>query len=181
MKNLSFAELSKFKSVSFDIDGTLYPILKVQMKWWRKFFLSPRAAIRFYNIKKTWELKRKGDGKVPVVQEDVAFFENFLTSMLDPSLVPDEIRNLIQALRSKKVEVFFLSDHGAKEKLSRLGLTGMAINCLGETGELKPHPKISELLRKSGIIPETHLHIGDRWTDEEQARLFGCSFRYFHP
>jgi hypothetical protein len=42
--------------------------------------------------------------------------------------------------------------------------------------------KISALLsEKYQIDPRTHLHLGDRWTDAEQARLFGCEFRYFQP
>jgi FMN phosphatase YigB (HAD superfamily) len=184
MKNSLYAEIltivkeQSLKSVSFDIDGTVYPIVKVQLRWWKNFFISPGTAIRFFNIKKTWEKRRLGDVNVPVSSEDVRFFEDFLTSMLDQSLVPDEIRNLIKELRTLGVEVLFLSDHGAAEKLSRLGLTGKAINCLIETGHLKPHQKISDLLRQHGIVPESHLHLGDRWTDEEQARLFGCSFLY---
>ncbi len=184
MKNSSYAEIvaivkeQSLKSVSFDIDGTVYPIVKVQLRWWKNFFISPRRAVRFFNIKKTWEKRRLGDVNVPVSSEDVRFFEDFLTSMLDQSLVPEEMRNLIKELRSLGVEVLFLSDHGATEKLSCLGLSGNAINCLVETGHLKPHEKISEALVRHGIIPESHLHLGDRWTDEEQARLFGCSFLY---
>jgi FMN phosphatase YigB (HAD superfamily) len=178
MKNPSPAELDEFRSVSFDIDGTLYPISKVQLRWWKKFFFSPRRAIRFYQIKKTWEFRRLGNSKIQITPDDVLFFEKFLTSMLDPSLVPGGIRKLIDELKKNGKEIFFLSDHGATEKLSRLGLTGTAINCLSETGELKPHQKISELLReKYRIVPETHVHLGDRWTDEEQAKMFGCSFR----
>lgn len=179
MKNLSPADLAGYRSVSFDIDGTVYPILKVKLRWWRKFFVSPGSALRFYRIKKSWELRRKGDKQVPVSRNDILFFEEFLTSLLDPTLVPAEIHTLIHGLKEKGVEIFFLSDHGASEKLSCLGLEGMAINCLTETGELKPHPKISALLRETyKIDPTRHLHLGDRWTDEEQARIFGSSFRY---
>lgn len=188
MKNSSFVELCEFvnersfQSVSFDIDGTVYPMRKMELRWWKKFFLSPAKALRFYRIKKTWEGRRLGDPSVSVNPEDVTFFEAFLTAMMDEELVPFEIRDWIRELDGFGMRIFFLSDHGAKEKLSCLGLQGVGINCLGETGELKPHAKITELLRgKYGIDPETHLHIGDRWTDEEQAKLLGCAFRYFAP
>ncbi len=184
MKNSSLVELAEFvnersfRSVSFDIDGTIYPIRKVQLRWWMRLFLSPGKALRFLLIKNSWEKRRKGEA-VDLSPGDIPFFENFLTGMMDETLVPDEIRDWITELRSCEIEVFFLSDHGAAEKLSKLGLSGTAINCLVETGELKPHQKISALLReKYRINPSQHLHMGDRWTDEEQAKLFGCSFRY---
>lgn len=187
MKNLSLVELSEFvnersfRSVSFDIDGTIYPIRKVQLRWWKRLFLSPGKALRFYGIKYAWEKRRKGE-EILLAPGDIQFFEDFLTGMMDEYLVPDEIRDWITELRNCEIEVFFLSDHGAVEKLARLGLTGTAINCLVETGELKPHHKISSLLReKYQINASQHLHLGDRWTDEEQAKLFGCSFRYLIP
>lgn len=190
MKNSSFVEICEFvnekglRSVSFDIDGTIYPILKIQLRWWKAFIFSPLRAMRFYRIKKTWEGRRKGDRGVEANPEDVTFFEEFLTDMMDESLVPLEILDWIRELGACEVQVYFLSDHGAMAKLKRLGMAhmGKPINCLTETGELKPHVKISELLRdKYGIDPKTHLHLGDRWTDEEQAKLFGCEFRYFRP
>ena len=177
MKSLSLAD--HIKSVSFDIDGTVYPMRKMELRWWKNFFTGPGDAIRFFQIKKAWEKRRKGSRTVDVSPEDVIFFEDFLTSMMDESLVPQDIRDLLQSL---KVKLYFLSDHGAKAKLTRLGLSsfGTPINCLSETGELKPHPEISRLLISSyGINPRTHLHLGDRWSDEEQARLFGCDFQYF--
>jgi len=190
MKNSSFVEICQYvnekglKTVSFDIDGTVYPILKMQFRWWKAFFLNPMKALRFYGIKRTWERRRKGSRSIEAHPSDVLFFEEFLTGMMDESLVPPEVSGWIQEISSAKIQVYFLSDHGAMEKLKRLGLAhmGKPINCLTETGELKPHEKISGLLRdKYGIDPQTHLHLGDRWTDEEQARLFGCEFRYFCP
>lgn len=190
MKNSSFVEICELvnekgiRSVSFDIDGTVYPILKVQLRWWKSLFVNPVRAIRFYRIKKTWEERRKGNRGVEAVPQDVVFFEEFLTGMLDESLVSPEVLEWIRELSSRGVQVYFLSDHGAMSKLKRLGMAhlGKAINCLSETDELKPHGKIAELLRhKYHIDPGSHLHLGDRWTDEEQAKLLGCEFRYFRP
>ncbi len=187
MKNLSLVELGEFvneqsfRTVSFDIDGTVYPIRKIQIRWWMKLLVSPKRAIRFYQIKQAWEERRKG-GDVRILTDDILFFEEFLTDMMDENLVPLEIRDWIDELRKCEIEVYFLSDHGAVAKLSRLGLSGIAINCLTETGELKPHAKISSLLHeKYKINPAQHIHFGDRWSDEEQARLFGCAFRYLNP
>ena len=178
---LSFIIQHKIVSVSFDIDGTLYPIRKVQLKWWLNLLSDSRSAWKFLKIKREWELRRKGNSTVPVSSNDVEYFEAYLVSMLNPSLVPEEIKDFIQVLKSKNIAIYFLSDHGAKAKLAGLHLDseGTPVNCLIETQELKPHEKISRLLRDKYLIrPETHLHLGDRWTDEEQARIFGCHFKY---
>lgn len=172
------------ESVSFDIDGTVYPILRVHARWFRKFLRSPREAWRFYQIRSLWEERRLGHENIEIREEDIVFFESFLTGVLDESLVTAEVWELLRALRERKIKVYFLTDHGARTKLQKLGLSeeGVPINCLGQCGELKPHVKIGALLSGTyGIEPRTHLHLGDRWTDEEQAKLFGCEFRYFAP
>lgn len=183
MKSLSekIAEVESYlithqiQSISFDIDGTIYPIRKVQFAWWVKFFVSPREAMKFLKIRKTWEKRRLGDSGIPVTKEDVEFFENFLSGLLDPSMIPTEIHRLLKRLEGKKV--IFVSDHGAGRKLQKLKVSGIAVNCLTQTGELKPHKKISEyLISNFDINPKTHLHLGDRWTDQEQAKLLGAHF-----
>lgn len=181
MKNLSeieaFIEQNGIQSVSFDIDGTVYPIKKVQINWWKSFFSSPIPAMRFLKIRKTWEKRRQGNQEIEIKNDDVEFFEEFLADLLNSHLVPSEMRAFLNKLENKNI--IFLSDHGAERKLIKLGLKGNAINCLTQTGELKPHKKISDfLISKYKIDPKTHLHLGDRWTDEEQAKLLGSHFLY---
>jgi FMN phosphatase YigB (HAD superfamily) len=171
-------EQNHIESISFDIDGTLYPIRRAQLQWWFSLFYRPLEARRFYEIKEAWEGRRLGDAAVPVTSEDVLFFENFLVSLLNPKFVPKDMLSFLHQAKSRQ-KLFFLSDHGAGAKLEKLHLqhSGVAINCLLETGELKPHGKISEVLKsKYGINPEMHLHVGDRWSDEAQARDLGCTF-----
>lgn len=166
------------KSISFDIDGTVYPLRKVELRWWSQFFKSPAKAIRFYLIRKRWEKRRQGM-PVEVKPEEVAFFEEFLSNMLSVDLVPAEIHQLMTKLQKRNVKIFFLSDHGAETKMKLLHLMeyGQPINCLHETNELKPHKKISKLLKdKYSLEAKSHLHLGDRWTDEAQAKDFGCYF-----
>lgn len=192
MKNLSqkIAEIDQFitdnkiRSVSFDIDGTVYPINKVKIRWWTKFLVNPPMALKFLKIRKTWEKRRAGDSSVKINKPDIIFFENFLASLLSSSLVPSEIRVWLEQLKKKDVRILFLSDHGAEIKLNTLKLTnaGEAINCLTVTGELKPHAAISNhLMNNLGISGKEHLHLGDRWTDEAQAKLMGASFIYLMP
>lgn len=191
MKDLSekIAEVNRFIAskniitISFDIDGTLYPIRRVEFRWWKRFFLSPLGAIKFLRIKLNWEKRRKGKESVPVTASDVSYFETFLRSLLDSSLISSEVRQWLDHLKSTGITLYFLSDHGAEVKLEELRINqGVALNCLKLTGELKPHVKITDaLISQYKINPETHLHLGDRWTDEEQARLMKSHFCYFMP
>lgn len=186
MKNLSekinelksFIDAHKISSVSFDIDGTVYPLHKVKIIWWKKFISHPLRALRFLKIRKAWEKRRLG-GPMAILPEDREFFEAFLSSMLNPDLVPDEMRVFITELERKGVRVIFLSDHGAEKKLQKLGLKGTGVNCLEVTGELKPHPSIAHyMLTTFNIHSSSHLHTGDRWTDKKQAELMKA--RFFH-
>lgn len=192
MKNLSdkLQEIQKvltsqnIQTVSFDIDGTLYAMKKVYKRWWKLFFFSPIESLRFLSIRKKWEKKREGDQKIIVNESDVLFFESFLLRLLNPELVPQEVHEFIKFLQDQQITLYFLSDHGTETKLKALGLkhVGKSINCLSETGELKPHKKISTLfIDRYGINPETHLHIGDRWTDKAQAHLLNSHFHYLAP
>lgn len=177
-KLISFIETHKITSVSLDIDGTLYPLRRVKFIWWMRFFLSPFMAIKFLTIRKKWEKRRLGKPEA-ILAEDLKFFEEFLSSMLDPSMVPDDIRIFLKAMADKKINVTFLSDHGSEKKLKRLGLNGDAVNCLEVTGELKPHPLIAEyMLKNFDLVPGHHLHVGDRWTDEKQAALMNAHYFY---
>lgn len=192
MKSLSqkLTEIDQFiisneiKSVSFDIDGTVYPINKVKIRWWIKFFVNPPMALKFLKIRKTWEKRRAGDNRVQINKADVIFFENFLASLLSSDLVPVEITSWISELKKKNIRILFLTDHGAEVKLKSLKLSeaGEAINCLTVTGELKPHAAISNhLINNLGIRGKEHLHLGDRWTDEAQAKLIDAKFIYLMP
>ncbi len=179
-----FIKSNKIQSVSFDIDGTVYPINKVKIRWWIKFFVHPPIAMKFLKIRKTWEKRRAGDITVNVTKEDVVFFENFLASLLSPDLVPIEISQWMKDLKRRNIRILFLSDHGAEIKLTTLKLAshGEAVNCLTTTGELKPHAAITNhLINNLNVKGKTHLHLGDRWTDEAQAKLMDASFMYLMP
>ena len=168
----SFVEICEYvnekgvRSISFDIDGTLYSGRKIQLRWWKALLYTPVKALRYLKLKAHQK-------KSP---EEIIFVEEFLAGMLDESLVPFEIVDWIKELNACEVQAYFLSAQGAMSKLKRLGLahTGKAVNC--------PHEETSTILRvKFGIDPKNHLHLGAHRTNEEQAKLFGCEFRYFRP
>ncbi len=110
MPALSTSEFSVYKSVSFDIDGTLYPIRKIERRWWRHLFQGPKRAIRFYGIKRKWEKKRRGIDRFPTHPKDIAFFEAFLIALLDESFVAEEMKSLLLSLKNAGIDIYFLSD-----------------------------------------------------------------------
>jgi FMN phosphatase YigB (HAD superfamily) len=173
------------KTISFDVDGTVYPIKKVQARWWYSLMNHPLQNLKFLLIKLKWERRRKGKQEVVIREGDIVFFEYYLTHvLLNESLVPAPLKEWIIYLKKRDLEIYFLSDHGAQAKIDILKLAeyGTAINCLSETGELKPHHRIARLLtEKYDLHASTHLHLGDRWTDEKQAEIFGCSFCFLNP
>ena len=176
-------EKNNIQSLSFDIDGTLYPLRKVELRWWFLIFRKPFRTLKFLSIKMTWEKKRLGDERISILPGEIKFFEDFLVNqLLYRGLVPVEVRHWLISLKKSGRSIFFLSDHGAKAKIEIFQLSefGACIDCLSETGELKPHIKIGNLLTENYKISSArHLHLGDRWSDKEQARIFGCSFEYF--
>lgn len=167
------------RSVSFDIDGTLYPMRKAHRRWWARFLRHPIEAATFLSIKRKWEQRRKGNA-IAIENEDIEAFEGFLLKLYAPDFVSHDMKDWLKTL-GQSVRVIYLSDHGASQKVKALGLPAAeSFDCLRETGELKPHQKIAmQFLEKFSLDPATHLHIGDRWTDEEQARLMKCHFELF--
>lgn len=168
----------KIKTISLDIDGTLYPMKAVELRWWRRFFISPIKSLRFLMIRKRWEKKRKG-GAASVTLCDQQEFESYLIGLLSPDLVKFTTLYWLRGLKGRGLKGFYLTDHSVGLKLRALALPALegAFDGLTLSGELKPHPKLAqELQRATRIDPVTHLHIGDRWSDEEQARLMGCHF-----
>lgn len=177
-------EKEGIRSISFDIDGTLYPMKKVHERWWKCFFIAPIESLKFLKIRKEWEKKRQGKKEIIVRESDIRFFEDYLLKLLHQKLIPQDIKELLKVIRTKNIALYFLSDHGTETKLKALGIShlGQSINCLSETGELKPHAKIATLFQERyHINPKEHLHLGDRWTDEEQAKLLKSHFQYLAP
>ncbi len=166
------------KTISLDIDGTLYPMRAVEVRWWHRFLCSPFKALQFLWIRKRWEKKRKG-GDILVTKNDQQTFEKFLLTLLSPELVKFTTLYWLRSLERRGLRGYYLTDHSVELKLKALGLPGLdgAFDGLTLSGELKPHPKLAhELKQVLKMDPHTHLHIGDRWSDEEQARLMGCHF-----
>ncbi len=171
--------LSKnIKTISLDIDGTLYPMKAAELRWWKRFIFSPLQALQFLIIRKRWEKKRKGS-YVEITEADKSHFERFLLTLLCPALVKFTTLYWLRSLQGRGLRACYLTDHSVELKMKALGLPNIegAFDGLTLSGELKPHPKLAtELIQAMGINPQTHLHIGDRWSDEEQARLMGSHF-----
>ncbi|MFN9114476.1 MAG: hypothetical protein ACK5XN_30820 [Bacteroidota bacterium] len=166
------------QTISLDIDGTLYPMKAVELRWWKSFVFSPIQALQFLLIRKRWERKRKGL-TVSVTEKDKSNFEHVLLTLLCPRLVKFTTLYWLRGLKSRGLKAYYLTDHSVELKMKALDLPKLdgAFDGLTLSGELKPHATLAKDLNQAlGINPLTHLHIGDRWSDEEQARLMGCHF-----
>jgi len=171
------------KSISFDIDGTLYPMSKIKNKSFQSFKKSPLKFILFLLLRKKFEVKRYIFNNLEISEKSRVFFENYFTQhFLDEEWIEVELRNWIVKLKNQGLQIYFISDHGTDLKLKKLKLSdiGMEINCLKDTSQLKPHQKISEILKeKFKLTASNHLHLGDRSCDQELAQSIGCLFMNF--
>ncbi len=169
------------KSISFDIDGTLFPIRHLYRNWFAALAKCPLKTMRFYKISRTLEYYRKLNTAVDISSRDLSFFKKYLIEILFENIsVEQKLVNWIAELEQRNLKVIYLSDHATTAKLQSLNLASKnTIDCLFQTGHLKPHASIISLLVSQNIHMEHHLHLGDRSTDEEQAKLFGCRFKLF--
>jgi len=177
-----FIAKNNIRTISFDVDGTLYPMSQIKNQSFSIFKKKPFDFLKFLFIKQKIEIKRYFFHNLKITKNELNFFEIFFTNyFLNEELVVNELKIWLNHLRSRDFKVLFLSDHGTELKLNKLELSdvGISLNCLRETQKLKPHNEISILLKnKYQIDPSTHLHLGDRSCDENQAESFGCSFLY---
>lgn len=174
----AFIAKHSIRTLSFDIDGTLYPMTLVERNWWKYFVSHPIEALRFLRIRKRWEKKRLGEA-ISVPPEDIRAFEDVLLRLLTPQMVQEETRQWLRSLQGRGLRSYYLTDHSVRAKLTALRLPKLdgEVDGLSVSGELKPHPQLAAaLLKLWNIEGATHVHIGDRWSDEAQAKLLGAHF-----
>lgn len=177
-----FIEQHQIKSISFDIDGTLYPKWKATLLWFKSFLIGPKRAHRFKKLVRYLDSTRNLEDVINLSQSDQAFMNNFLMKNVYKKItVSPLLIDWITHLNQKGINILYLTDHFGEDKLRYLNLPQhQVIDCLKLTHKLKPHPTISKELKKQNLIAQYHLHLGDRISDKEQACHFGCHFKYFY-
>ncbi len=194
--------IEKYKSVVFDLDGTLYDNKGLPMKLilgdlWNMFVLSAERKARKVVMGKDYGTE---DKVYAALFEEMTRVKKGLTTekarrWYEDKYMPLQVSvlqiyfqarplavELLEALKARNLKVILYSDYGhAAEKLQALAIpTDLfdGIVSAPELGGLKPsRPSMERLMERFGLEPETMLYVGDREdTDGESARSFGISF-----
>jgi putative hydrolase of the HAD superfamily len=179
---------NEFDAVAFDLDGTLYPNYRLNIR------LLPFALREFSLLLafgKARSLLHGKDGRpVPAAAAGEDFYDlqarlagSFLKA--DPARIREKIESRIYrgweplfknirlfprvketlaAIRSAGCRLALLSDFPPEKKLEYLGIDGIwdVVICSERIGSLKPAPApFAELIRLPGCLPERILYVGN--------------------
>ena len=190
--------------IIFDLDGTLYDLVKLRRLLLRKLLISCitfRMRLLDFRIiayfRKQREL-RKSYSSDRLLEEQYdqcakylgippervkrtidTYMFNFPLQFLKLTKYKG-VDSLFTRLRSKKIKIAIYSDYPVKDKLNALGLSADAAFCSTDAsiGQMKPSSKALRFICADMCCnPENTVFIGDRNdTDGEGARLAGIRF-----
>ncbi len=197
--NPSMTDISKYKAVIFDVDGTLYDqralrraiLRRFLAAYWRKPFAGVRAGrvLRVYrnvheemrghpysaeaHLKLTAEKSGSSDS---YVRETVARWMETEPLELLSTCVYSGVVELLQGLADRGIACGAFSDYPAIDKLKAMKLDHFfkTISCAGEVGWLKPDPGgLLAVLRTMNVEPSAAIYVGDREIDRDAALQAG--------
>ncbi|GHT70317.1 phosphoglycolate phosphatase [Spirochaetia bacterium] len=178
--------------VAFDLDGTLYPNYRLNLRLIP--FILKEIPLLWAFGKARDVLRGKIPGKIaPVVEAAEDFYDAQARHMgaflnKDAAFIKERTERLIYrgwvslfrniklfpyvgetlgAIRSKGLKLGLLSDFPPEQKLEYLGLGGIwdAVCCSEQVGRLKPAPEsFEELARVMGLKPERLLYVGNSFS-----------------
>ncbi len=177
-------------AVTFDVDGTLYPVFRQKLKVLAWTLRYPRILSRFSETVEELrgerhkdlraELARRVGAKVGVNESRARQALNHVVwgaypASFNPRTPYPAVEETITSMRLPRAIV---SDYDADEKLRRMGLDqgwAAVVSC-ERLGALKPLPDgLLAAAETLGVEPENILHIGDREDcDEVMAQAAGA-------
>ena len=199
-------DISKYKAVIFDVDGTLYdqrPLRRAIFRrfaaaYWRKPVLGARTARVLqayrrgheelrgqpYSVETDLNLAAEKSG-VPVseVREIVERWMEAEPLDLLASCVYSGVTGLLQKLADLGVPCGIFSDYPPEDKLKAMKLTSFfnCVKCADEVGWLKPDPRgLLAVLQSMGVEPGAAIYIGDRQVDHDAAIGAGMKVTLIH-
>lgn len=187
------------KAVAFDVDGTLYPSIRLYIKSIGFFLQHPKEVIHFNRVRKKIRKVRPIENfhelQLLMFAESMGisgesarnFIENnmykkwediFRGITIFPSVPP-----LLQRLKEKELLLAVLSDFPVDAKLGFLNLDGLWECALSaeDSGYLKPNREPFELLRDTlGLDGHEILYVGNSYEyDIEGAKKVGMKTAFF--
>jgi HAD superfamily hydrolase (TIGR01509 family) len=194
-------DISKYKAVIFDVDGTLYDqralrraiVRRFLAAYWRKPFAGARAGrvLRVYrNVHEEMRghpysaeahLKLAGEesgAPDSYVGETVArWMEDEPLDLLSPCVYSGVVE-LLQGLADRGIVCGAFSDYPAINKLKAMKLDHFfkTASCADEVGWLKPDPRgLAAVLRNMNVEPSSAVYVGDREFDRDAAVQAGMT------
>jgi putative hydrolase of the HAD superfamily len=179
---------NKFDAVAFDLDGTLYPNYRLNLRLipfaWREFplllALGKTRALLHGKAGRPAPLSAAGEDFYGLqarlmggfLHADPALTRKKIESLVyrgwEPffkniSLFP-RVKETLISIRSAGCRLALLSDFPPEKKLEYLGISGIwdAVICSERVGSLKPAPApFAALIRALGFPPERVLYVGN--------------------
>jgi HAD superfamily hydrolase (TIGR01549 family) len=188
-------DISKYKTVIFDVDGTLYDqrtlrraiLRRFLAAYWRKPFAGARAGRVLQVYRKVHEEMRghpfsaeahlklaaeKSGASDSYVRETVARWMETEPLELLSTCVYSGLVELLQGLADRGIVCGAFSDYPAINKLKAMKLDHFfkTVSCADEVGWLKPDPRgLLAVLRNLNVEPDTAVYVGDREIDRDAA------------
>jgi FMN phosphatase YigB (HAD superfamily) len=199
-------DISKYKAVIFDVDGTLYDqralrraiVRRFAGVYWIKWFAGVRAGRVLQVYRNVHEEMRghpysaeahlklaaeKSGAPDSYVRETVArWMEGEPIELLSPCVYSGVVE-LLQALADRGIVCGVLSDYPAINKLKAMKLDHFfkTVSCADEAGWLKPDPRgLLAVLRNMNVEPSAAVYVGDREIDRDAAVQAGMKAELIH-
>jgi HAD superfamily hydrolase (TIGR01509 family) len=192
-------DISNYKAVIFDVDGTLYDqrrlrraiVRRFAAAYWRKPLTGLRTARVLQAYRNTHEelrgrpyfaemhlklaAEKSGEPSSQAREMVRRWIEFEPLELLAPCVYPGA-GVLLQKLAERGIPCGIFSDYPAVDKLKamKLGDFFSVVSCAEEAGFLKPDPRgLLDVLKRLGAEPEAAVYIGDRQIDSEAASQAG--------
>lgn len=173
----------QIRALSFDLDGTLYPVRKIRVAWRLRHergllvaFMAARERIRHEAPLLDAEalLDREAELVAPSFELSIDEARRRIRALRDalPEALTRGVRpypgvkSALEAAHVRGLKLAIISDYSPADKLRWLGLDDLpwaaSIGC-DLLGALKPHPRpFLAVAEQLGIEPGSVLHVGDR-------------------
>lgn len=187
------------EAVAFDIDGTLYPNIRMYYHAFPSFLMHPRLMFHFGRIRK--EIRKQPvreafrDAQARMLSRSMGLDYSRVVKLIDEKLYSTwehsfrgvkplkGVRDTLLYFRSRGLKLAAMSDFPVERKLSHLGLDDLmdVAFCSEDTGNLKPHEApFQRLIHDLDTHPSKILYVGNSYRyDIEGAGALGMRTAWY--
>ena len=187
------------EAVAFDIDGTLYPNIRMYYHAFPSFFMHPRLMLNFARVRK--EIRKHPvrepfrDAQARMLSRNLGSDYSRVVKLVEEKLYKSwehsfrglkplpGVRETLLYFRRKGLRLAALSDFPVERKLAHLGLEDLMdiAFCSEDSGNLKPHEApFRRLIHDLDAPPEKILYVGNSYRyDIEGASAVGMRTAWY--